>query len=51
MASDTTDQPNGRPYTVTARPPVTMVSSIRFDPNQTVNRSRAAPWRSSGGMG
>ena len=31
--------------TVTASPPVTMVSSIRFEPNQTVNRSRARPWR------
>ena len=30
--------------------PVTMVSGVTLEPNQTVKRSRGRPWRSSGGM-
>ena len=36
---------NGSPNTLTARPPVTTVNSVIFEPNQIVNRSRAVPWR------
>ena len=50
-ASAATAQPKDKPKTVTDSPPVTMVSSIRFDPNHTVNRSPAVPWRWSRGIG
>src|ERR1700689_2933902 len=46
-----TAQPNGSENMVTASPPVTMVSSIRFEPNHTVNRSAAVPWRWSSAIG
>ena len=39
IASAATAQPNGSANTVTDSPPVTMVSSIKLAPNQTVKRS------------
>ena len=38
-ANPTMAQKKDSPNTVTARPPVTMVNSIRFEPNHTVKRS------------
>jgi hypothetical protein len=44
-AKPATAQKNVSPNAVTASAPVTMVSSVMFEPNQTVNRSRALPCR------
>ena len=42
---------SGSPYTVVASAPLTTLSSVMLPPNQSVNRSRALPYRCVAGTG